>query len=196
MDFDELEARGPAAPCRAATSACTAFTSELFPIPREPHSSALLAGSPAAKFRVLVSSVSRIRSTDLSSAMGIRLTWATGANRFSSACQLKASATAKSGAGGSGGDRRSRASAMRRRAASSVVEVFVIGAVLAGLRRVRAKVVAGLDCVRTMRYFTLSATLRSRKVANFKQAAIRLGTHGATPLPGVQPISAHNGDFR
>ena len=46
-------------PSSAATAACAALTSELLPMPRAPHSSALLAGSPAAKRRVLSSRMSR-----------------------------------------------------------------------------------------------------------------------------------------
>src|SRR6516225_8346264 len=47
-------------------------------MPRAPHSSALLAGSPRAKRSVLVSRGSRMRSMPLSSERGTRLTSATG----------------------------------------------------------------------------------------------------------------------
>src|SRR5262249_30912937 len=78
------------------TSPCTALTRELLPMPRAPHSSALLAGSPRAKRSVLVSRGSRMRSMPLSSERGTRLTSATGMKPPDSGCQAKASLAAKS----------------------------------------------------------------------------------------------------
>ena len=59
------------------TSACAALTSEDLPMPRAPHSSALLAGNPSAKRRVFSSNWSEARSIPLRSAIGWRLTRAT-----------------------------------------------------------------------------------------------------------------------
>src|SRR5690349_17773867 len=47
---------------RPFTSPCIALTRELLPMPRAPHSSALLAGSPRPKRSVLASNASRMRS--------------------------------------------------------------------------------------------------------------------------------------
>ena len=60
------------------TSACAALTSEDLPMPRAPHSSALLAGRPWAKRRVLSRSWSEARSMPLSRPSGWRLTCGTG----------------------------------------------------------------------------------------------------------------------
>jgi preprotein translocase subunit YajC len=54
VDLDQGERARRAA--LAVHMACTAFTSELLPVPRAPQSSALLAGRPLAKRRVLSSS--------------------------------------------------------------------------------------------------------------------------------------------
>src|SRR6202795_1141639 len=82
--------------------ACAAFTSDDFPMPRAPHNSALLAGSPSAKRSVFSIRMSRIRSIPLSRPRSTRLTRGTGASR-PSGCQTKASAPANervaSGAG-------------------------------------------------------------------------------------------------
>ena len=60
------------APGRSAslTAACAALTSALLPVPRAPHSSTLLAGSPAAKRSVLSSRMSRTRSMPRSRPIG------------------------------------------------------------------------------------------------------------------------------
>ncbi len=71
--------------------ACAAFTSDDFPMPRAPHSSALLAGRPSAKRSVFSIRMSRIRSMPLSRPRSTRLTRGTGASR-PSGCQTKASA--------------------------------------------------------------------------------------------------------
>ena len=83
----------------ALTPACAAFTSDDLPMPRAPHSSALLAGRPLAKRSVFSTSTSRTRSMPLSSDISTRLTRLTGASRRPSGCQTKASAPAKSGSG-------------------------------------------------------------------------------------------------
>ena len=71
--------------------ACVAFTSDDLPMPRAPHSSALLAGSPSAKRSVFSIRMSRIRSMPLSRPRSTRLTRGTGESR-PSGCQTKASA--------------------------------------------------------------------------------------------------------
>ena len=59
-------ASGPGGPpISRFTWAWTAFTIELLPEPREPHSRALLAGRPLAKRRVFSSRVSFWRSTPM-----------------------------------------------------------------------------------------------------------------------------------
>ena len=64
----DLQQREPLGPVRPLfTSACTALTSELFPMPRAPHSSALLAGRPSANRCVFWCSTSRAWSIPLSS---------------------------------------------------------------------------------------------------------------------------------
>ena len=65
----------------ALTAACAALTSDDLPMPRAPHSSALLAGRPLAKRSVFSTSVSRTRSMPLSSDISTRLTRGTGASR-------------------------------------------------------------------------------------------------------------------
>ncbi len=75
------------------TAACAALTSELLPVPRAPHNSTLLAGSPAAKRRVLSSRMSRTRSIPRNSSISIRLTAPTGSSHPRSACHTNASAT-------------------------------------------------------------------------------------------------------
>src|SRR6516164_6371542 len=74
--------------------ACAAFTSDDLPMPRAPHSSALLAGSPLAKRSVFSIRMSRIRSMPLSSISSTRLTRPTVLKR-PLGCQTKASASAK-----------------------------------------------------------------------------------------------------
>src|SRR5437879_12411184 len=71
--------------------AWVALTSDDLPMPRAPHSSALLAGSPLAKRAVFSIRMSRIRSIPLSRPRSTRLTRGTGASR-PSGCQTKASA--------------------------------------------------------------------------------------------------------
>src|SRR5258706_7908754 len=71
--------------------ACVALTSDDLPMPRAPHSSALLAGSPLAKRAVFSIRISRIRSIPLSRPRSTRLTRGTGASR-PFGCQTKASA--------------------------------------------------------------------------------------------------------
>ena len=98
--------------CCRRTSAWAALTSELLPMPRAPHSSALLAGSPSAKRRVLSRRSVAVRSMPFSSDRGTRLTLLTGAKcpgilKFAGLCQTKASAASKSGGNGAGGAIRS-----------------------------------------------------------------------------------------
>ncbi len=57
-----ISTRARACGCSPLTAAWAALTRELLPVPRAPHSSTLLAGSPAAKRRVLSSRMSRTRS--------------------------------------------------------------------------------------------------------------------------------------
>src|SRR5258708_3332894 len=71
--------------------ACAALTSDDLPMPRAPHSNALLAGSPLAKRAVFSISISRIRSIPLSRPRSTRLTRGTGASH-PFGCQTKASA--------------------------------------------------------------------------------------------------------
>ena len=82
------------------TAAWAALTSELLPVPRAPHSSTLLAGSPAAKRRVLSSRMSRTRSIPRNSPISTRLTASTGSSQPRSACHTKASAASRSTGGG------------------------------------------------------------------------------------------------
>ncbi len=63
-DLDQRQAAG----VRASASACAAFTRDDLPMPRAPHSMALLAGCPAAKRSVLSSSRSRCRVHPLQQA--------------------------------------------------------------------------------------------------------------------------------
>src|SRR5207253_2240634 len=74
--------------------AWVALTSDDLPMPRAPHSSALLAGSPLAKRTVFSIRMSRIRSIPLSRPRSTRLTRGTGASR-PFGCQTKASALPK-----------------------------------------------------------------------------------------------------
>ena len=75
MDLDQRQR--PGGPPRSRfTWAWTAFTIELLPTPREPHSSALLAGRPLAKRRVFSSRVSFCRSMPISRSRLTRLTLA------------------------------------------------------------------------------------------------------------------------
>src|SRR5664279_218190 len=99
----------------ALTPACAAFTSDDLPMPRAPHSNALLAGRPLAKRSVFSTSTSRTRSMPLSSDISTRLTRLTGASRRPSGCHTKASAAAKSVSGARCGASRSSAPAMRAR---------------------------------------------------------------------------------
>ena len=82
-------------------------------MPRAPHSSTLLAGSPLAKRRVLSSNMSRTRSIPWSRSRSTRLTFFTGSRYWLSACQTKASAASRSLAGAGLGAKRSSAAAMR-----------------------------------------------------------------------------------
>ena len=107
--------RRPATSFSRLIAACAALTSDDLPMPRAPHSSALLAGRPRAKRWVFSTRRSRTRSIPRRSEMSTRLTRATGASAPLSARQMKASAASKSGFAGAGGARRSSASAMRRR---------------------------------------------------------------------------------
>src|SRR5919112_4181353 len=83
-------------------------------MPRAPQSRALLAGSPRAKRAVLSARMSRIRSMPRNRLISTRFTLGTGDSRRAPACQTKASAPVRSVAPEGEGDRRSRASAMRR----------------------------------------------------------------------------------
>ena len=105
-----LSPRGEAEP---ATSACAALTRLDLPMPRAPHSSALLAGRPPANRRVFSSSVAAVRSMPFRRPRGTRLTLGTGTKRPPSAIQTNARAASKSGATGAGRLRRSSATAMR-----------------------------------------------------------------------------------
>ena len=82
-------------------------------MPRAPHSSALLAGSPLANRSVFSISVSRMRSMPLSSIISTRLTRGTGARRAPLGCQMKASAASKSVPVSTAGASRSSAAATR-----------------------------------------------------------------------------------
>src|SRR5262245_50807489 len=107
---------GPSLPlvaCAALTDACTALTSDDFPMPRAPQRSALLAGRPRAKRSVFSTSTSRMRSMPLSSDISTRLTLATGTSLRPSGCQENASAAANRGAGAASGASRSSAAAIR-----------------------------------------------------------------------------------
>src|SRR5271166_1119677 len=105
----------PSTPFSRLIEACAAFTSEDFPMPRAPQSSALLAGSPRAKRSVFSTSRSRTRSIPLRRFRSTRLMRFTGASAPRSARQMNASAASKSGANGGAGASRSSASAMRLR---------------------------------------------------------------------------------
>src|SRR3569833_372712 len=78
-------------------SAWAAFTSDDLPMPRAPHSSALLAGRPSAKRSVFSIRMSRIRSMPLSRSISTRLTRGAALKR-PFGCQTKASASVKEGA--------------------------------------------------------------------------------------------------
>src|SRR5262249_1043240 len=106
-------------PSAALTDACVALTSDDLPMPRAPHSSALLAGSARAKRSVFSTRMSRMRSMPLSSDMSTRLTRGTPARCRPSRCQMKASAAAKSVTAAGGGASRSSAAAIARRVAPS-----------------------------------------------------------------------------
>ena len=108
----------------ALIAACVALTSELLPMPRAPHSSTLLAGSPAAKRRVLSSRMSRTRSIPCSRSSSTRFTLATGSSQSPSACQTKASAASRSRAAAAAAPAaraRRRCAAARARAGRSIM---------------------------------------------------------------------------
>ena len=107
------------------TCACTAFTSEDLPMPRAPHRSALLAGSPRAKRSVLSTSCGAMCPSPLRRASGTRLTCWTASKLCRSACQTNASAASKSGSAGVRGASRSRAAARRSRRCNSIVSSFI-----------------------------------------------------------------------
>ena len=94
--------------------ACAAFTSDDLPMPRAPHSSALLAGRPLANRSVFSNRRSRTRSIPLSRPISTRFTFGTGA----SVC---ASARHDEGVGGPeiGGGRGRRGEALQRAAMRS-----------------------------------------------------------------------------
>ena len=64
----------------ALIAACAALTSDDLPMPRAPHSSALLAGRPSAKRSVFSIRMSRIAVDALEQARSTRLTRGTGAS--------------------------------------------------------------------------------------------------------------------
>ena len=116
----------PAAGLRPALiAACAALTSDDLPMPRAPHSSALLAGRPRAKRSVFSTRRSRTRSMPLSSDMSTRLTAATGASRRPSGCQTKASAAQEVGLRPAAA---AQAAPARRRSASSTSSALAVGA--------------------------------------------------------------------
>src|SRR5262245_24390682 len=115
-----ISLRGPLLVLRAKvafTPACAALTNDDLPMPRAPHKSALLAGSPLAKRSVFSTNTSRTRSIPLRSDISTRLTRATGARR-PSGYQTKASAAPRSGRIVRCGESLSSAAAMRSNAAS------------------------------------------------------------------------------
>src|SRR5580658_7907610 len=120
----------------------TALTSELLPMPREPQSSALLAGKPPANCRVLSSRMSRTRSIPCSNGRATRLIFGTGTSLSASAKKTKASAAPRSTGGGGGGASRSRASAMRWSRGASGSAGNVIGQ-LRGARAAARDAAAG-----------------------------------------------------
>src|SRR6185437_10523743 len=95
------------------TCACTALTSELLPMPRAPHRSALLAGRPSAKRRVLAISVSRWLSIALSNSRSMLATSATSVSAPRCGSQTKASPFSGSALGRGAGASRSSAAAAR-----------------------------------------------------------------------------------
>src|SRR5258708_40219571 len=109
--------------------ACAALTSDDLPMPRAPHSRALLAGSPSAKRSVFSIRMSRIRSIPLSRPRSTRLTRRTGASR-PFGCQTKASALSNESLALTVGDAAARRVAMvsRARAILSVVSCSAGGA--------------------------------------------------------------------
>src|SRR5260221_9890225 len=110
-------------------SAWAAFTSDDFPMPRAPHSKALLAEGPLAKRSVFSIRMSRIRSIPLSRPRSTRLTRGTGASR-PFGCQTKASALSNESLALTVGDAAARRVAMvsRARAILSVVSCSAGGA--------------------------------------------------------------------
>ena len=82
------------------------MTSDDLPMPRAPHSSALLAATPLAKRCVFSSRMSRTRSMPFSNGRSTRFTFATGCSQAPSACQTKASASSSVVAGVSAGTAR------------------------------------------------------------------------------------------
>ncbi len=160
--------------------ACAAFTSDDLPMPRAPHSNALLAGSPLVNRSVFSIRMSRIRSTPLSRPISTRLTRGTGARR-PSGCQTKASAapsdSAGSAAAGEAAARRlamlSRALAIRSAVApSSAVSGRFVAAFAARLAAVLGVVLRVVLLVDFLAFFgicpvpdgaALSGWRRSRK---------------------------------
>ena len=63
------------------TSACTAFTSDDFPVPLAPHNKALLAGKFSAKFKVFFNNISFWCFIPWSKDKGIRLISSTGLSK-------------------------------------------------------------------------------------------------------------------
>ena len=100
-------------PSPALTAACTALTSEDLPMPRAPHSSALLAGRPRAKRSVFSTRMSRTRSMPLSSDMSTRLTRGTGRELAGIGLPDEGVGGGEIGRLGGGGASRSSAAAMR-----------------------------------------------------------------------------------
>src|SRR5262245_46113440 len=91
--------------------ACAALTSDDLPMPRAPHSSALLAGRPLAKRSVFSIRMSRIRSMPFRRLISTRLTRGTGDSR-PSGCQTKASAPLRESADPAAGALADRCAAM------------------------------------------------------------------------------------
>ena len=104
-----ISIRASACGCAALIRPWIALISELLPMPRAPHNSALLAGRPAANRSVLSSRMSRTRSIPTSSSSGTPDTCATGRSCCAWASHTKASAAARSASGMVGGARRSTA---------------------------------------------------------------------------------------
>ncbi len=109
----------------ALASACTALTSDDLPVPRAPHKSTLLAGSPLAKRNVLSKSFAFCGSIPFKRAIGRRLTRVTGSIASGSVCQMKALTSAGRHTGSYTGLRRSRAAAMRSRVSRTCAISFM-----------------------------------------------------------------------